>query len=273
MSENKKNWVVFTDLDGTLLDAQTYSYLPALEAIQLLKEKHIPLIFCTSKTFSEAHALQQQMGISDPFIVENGSALFFNKQQFTVKQSDWNEAGAFYVKVFGKPRSEIVPFLRELERHLNTRLTGFSQMSLERIQQYTGLKQHNVQLALQREFSEPFVSENGPLNLEQAQTFAGQAGFRIVRGNRFYHLLGLCDKGTAVRYLIDFFTKRLKPAPTTIGLGDSPNDREMLEAVNHRICVRRPDGSYALMVQGRNWYCTQATGPSGWAEAIFKLIH
>ncbi|HHJ53507.1 MAG TPA: HAD-IIB family hydrolase, partial [Caldithrix abyssi] len=74
MSENKKNWVVFTDLDGTLLDAQTYSYLPALEAIQLLKEKHIPLIFCTSKTFSEARALQQQMGISDPFIVENGSA-------------------------------------------------------------------------------------------------------------------------------------------------------------------------------------------------------
>ena len=37
--------LVFTDLDGTLLEYETYSFERALPAIRALKEKNIPLIF------------------------------------------------------------------------------------------------------------------------------------------------------------------------------------------------------------------------------------
>ncbi|MDP2876998.1 MAG: HAD-IIB family hydrolase, partial [Holophaga sp.] len=64
--------ILFTDLDGTLLDESTYAFEPALPAIRALQERGIPIVFCTSKTFAETVALQEVLGITDPFIVENG---------------------------------------------------------------------------------------------------------------------------------------------------------------------------------------------------------
>ncbi|MCH6574886.1 MAG: HAD hydrolase family protein, partial [Bacteroidetes bacterium] len=36
--------VIFSDLDGTLLDHDTYSFQAASEAIELIKSKNIPLV-------------------------------------------------------------------------------------------------------------------------------------------------------------------------------------------------------------------------------------
>jgi predicted mannosyl-3-phosphoglycerate phosphatase (HAD superfamily) len=55
--------VIFTDLDGTLLDLETYSYLPALEALGRVISGGVPLVFCSSKTSSEQQHYQEQLGI------------------------------------------------------------------------------------------------------------------------------------------------------------------------------------------------------------------
>lgn len=44
------HYVVFTDLDGTLLDSETYSCEKSLAMINRLKESGTPLIFCSAKT-------------------------------------------------------------------------------------------------------------------------------------------------------------------------------------------------------------------------------
>jgi mannosyl-3-phosphoglycerate phosphatase len=48
-----KKVIIFTDLDGTLLDYSTYSFEKALPALQLVRERDIPLIICSSKTAKE----------------------------------------------------------------------------------------------------------------------------------------------------------------------------------------------------------------------------
>jgi len=48
-----KKLIIFTDLDGTLLDYSNYSFEPVLPALQLLKEKDINLIICSRKTRKE----------------------------------------------------------------------------------------------------------------------------------------------------------------------------------------------------------------------------
>ena len=78
-----KRWIVFTDLDGTLLDAQNYSFKAAEKALHFLKQSGIPIIPCTSKTYLEVLKIRKQIQINDPFIVENGSAVFFEKNFFT----------------------------------------------------------------------------------------------------------------------------------------------------------------------------------------------
>src|SRR2546423_300740 len=71
-----RGWVVFTDLDGTLLDAETYRYDAARQGLDRLREHAIPLIICTSKTRAEVEPLRNELGNTDPFIVENGGALY-----------------------------------------------------------------------------------------------------------------------------------------------------------------------------------------------------
>jgi predicted mannosyl-3-phosphoglycerate phosphatase (HAD superfamily) len=48
--------VIFTDLDGTLLDDSSYSFEPAHEALAEVRIRKIPLILCTSKTRAEKEA-------------------------------------------------------------------------------------------------------------------------------------------------------------------------------------------------------------------------
>ena len=67
--------VVFTDLDGTLLDEDSYSFAAASPALARLRELRIPLIAATSKTLVEAAAINTAMDNPHPCIIENGSAV------------------------------------------------------------------------------------------------------------------------------------------------------------------------------------------------------
>jgi len=68
--------VIFTDLDGTLLDHETYSFSAAVPALEILNEKGIPLVFCSSKTRAEIEYWRDKLGNRHPFISENGGGIF-----------------------------------------------------------------------------------------------------------------------------------------------------------------------------------------------------
>jgi HAD superfamily hydrolase (TIGR01484 family) len=68
--------IIYTDLDGTLLDEKSYSFLDAAPALRAAQAKGIPVIFCSSKTSAEIARIRQQLEVRDPFIVENGAAIF-----------------------------------------------------------------------------------------------------------------------------------------------------------------------------------------------------
>ena len=84
MSKKPKYWIV-TDLDGTLMD-ENYDISPARKTLNLLSELDIPVIPCTSKTASEVRYFRKQNRLFDPFIVENGEAVYgFNENNL----SEW----------------------------------------------------------------------------------------------------------------------------------------------------------------------------------------
>ena len=75
-------FVIFTDLDGTLLDPETYSFQKALPALKLIKKSEIPLVFSTSKTRAETEFYRKKLENKHPFIVENGGAIFIPRNYF-----------------------------------------------------------------------------------------------------------------------------------------------------------------------------------------------
>ena len=167
---NRANLIIFTDLDGTLLDHFTYSWQAAAKALEQLAYLHIPLIFCSSKTKDEVIIIRGELGINHPFIVENGAAIYSPLGYFENAVFDKTDNG-YEVKQFGVPYAELRSFLEDCKKNLHIRLQGFGDLTLTEIQEMTGLDSHQAELSRRRAYSEPFrlSDENSKKRLPQLE--------------------------------------------------------------------------------------------------------
>ena len=270
-----RHLLVFTDLDGTLLDHETYSFEPALPAIKTLKEKNIPLIFSTSKTRAEIEEVKLQLENTHPFIPENGGAIFVPKTYFSKKFNFTREDSDYLIIDLGTPYTK----LREAFKHIGTllpgKLKGFGDLDFEEVANLCGFSSDKAELAKQREFDEPFILEDEASKAE-IQGIVGRLNLQITQGGRFYHLTGQNDKGKAVSILKDIYKDICIGKPEdlkTIALGGSFNDKSMLEVVDYPILIQKPDGSYDPSVRLDNLILASGNGPSGWSDALLKLLN
>lgn len=261
--------VVFTDLDGSLLDHETYSYENARAALELLRSRQIPLVFTTSKTRPEVEALQADMGIREPFIVENGAALFFPDGYDGLPMDVGFPRPPYRVIQLGAAYGEIRKFLCSLEAGFNIR--GFGDLDAEEVGRLTGLPPQQAALAMQREFTEPFIIDDES-KITDLQPIADARGFTIVRGGRFYHLIGANqDKGRAVRLAVSVLSSKADEQPVTVGLGDGANDIPMLAGVDIPILIPQLDGSYED-VDLPNLRKASHPGSRGWNEMMMAVL-
>ncbi|MGE5258922.1 MAG: HAD-IIB family hydrolase [Hyphomicrobiales bacterium] len=260
---------MFTDLDGSLLDQETYSYENAHGALELIRKRRIPLVFTTSKTRPEIELLQADMRILEPFIVENGAAVFFPDGYGGLRLEAGFRRHPYHVIQLGAAYGEI----RTLFCSLKTRfkIKGFGDLNAEEIERLTGLPRKQVGLAMQREFTEPFIIADES-NLSDLQQMAETRGFKIVRGGRFYHLIGANqDKGRAVDMAVSVFRSHADKKLTTIGLGDSANDIPMLERVDIPILIPHPDGTHED-IDLPNLRKASYPGSRGWNEMMLEVL-
>lgn len=273
--EKKESFVIFTDLDGTLLDSDTYSFEAAREALAELEARKIPLVVVSSKTRAEIEVIRLRLRNPHPFIVENGGAVVIPEHYFPFPLTDAIVRSPYHVVALGTPYPALRATLHELQQELGTNLRGYGDMSVEEIAARTGLSPDNARLSQQREYDEPFVIEGPACPDERLVEAITARGLRHTKGGRFHHLTGPHDKGRAVRYLIDCYRRpsgRSHAALVTVGLGNSLNDLPMLEAVDRPILVQLADGSYEPGVTLPRLIHAPAPGPIGWKRAILLLL-
>ena len=263
--------LVFTDLDGTLLDSLTYSFEPARPVLIRLRESGIPVIICTSKTRAEVEVVRAALGSADPFVIENGAAVFIPRGYFSIEIPAARKDPGFIIIEFGTPYSRILSIFSRIKDALPGRLRGFSDMSDEEVARLTGLSIEEAGRAKKREYDEPFLLDDPDANLETVTRIARSTGLNITRG-RFFHLTGDNDKGKAVTLLKDIYARTDGVAPRTIGLGDSPNDLPLLENVDLPVLVQKPEGRYGPGIWLQNLIFAPGEGPVGWAAAVRKLL-
>jgi HAD superfamily hydrolase (TIGR01484 family) len=73
--------VVFADLDGTFLD-EAYGCKDTKPLVKRLSALGSAVVFCSSKTRSEIEYYRKTLRLNEPFISENGSAIFIPKNYF-----------------------------------------------------------------------------------------------------------------------------------------------------------------------------------------------
>ncbi|HXV68649.1 MAG TPA: HAD-IIB family hydrolase [Nitrospira sp.] len=267
--------IIFTDLDGTLLDAASYSYHEAQEALALLHERDVPLILTSSKTRAEIEPLRYDLNNQHPFIVENGGAVFVPKGYFPVPLNGSVLRGAYQVTEFGASYPILRAALMDLAREGGLQLRGFGDMSAQEVAERTGLTVAAAALAKQREYDEPLVIEGLSEHIEQLDNLLRMRGLRLTRAGRFHHLSGATDKGRACRYLAEAYRQVAEQKGNqviTVGIGDSWNDLPMLAEVDRPILVQKPDGSYDPAVSVPQLQLAAAPGPRGWNRAVLELL-
>src|SRR3712207_5384235 len=131
--------LVLTDLDGSLLDAETYSWSPARKALEALGRHQVPLVLVSSKTRTELEPLRFDLSHHGPFVVENGGAIFVPKGLFPFPLESTVLRGPYQVLEIGVGYARLRTALKEIEHLLGCRLKGFGDMSVEEVMRQTHL--------------------------------------------------------------------------------------------------------------------------------------
>jgi mannosyl-3-phosphoglycerate phosphatase len=261
--------IVFTDLDGTLLDHETYSWEAARPAIERLKSCDVPWVLVTSKTRAEVELWRRQFDNRHPYIVENGAAAFVPHDYFSFPIPGAAQRDNYHVLEWGQKYGFLVSCLKEASRRSRCRVRGFHEMTAAEVSFTCDLPLEQAALAKLREYDEPFrildIERAGEL-LKAIET----QGLCWTKGGRFWHITGASDKGLAVTALRELF-ERAYGSVQTIGLGDEVNDAPFLKVVTVPVLIRSR-GSAKLKVAVPHGILTEQPGPVGWNEAILKMI-
>ena len=259
MFEKSTIWVV-SDVDGTLMD-HTYDLTPAKETIKSLQQLSIPVILCTSKTASEVKLIRKELNLNDPYIVENGGAIYGE----TLTKANGKI-------ILGEKYEVLEEILLSISQEISFKLIPLNDLSDEAATELTGLKGNSLTLMRDRHWSMPFL--NPPEYLEEKISIICKSfNVEVFKGNRMSHLLSVnSDKGKAINALKKYSNNQnIK----IIGLGDSPNDLPLLMSSDYKIVIPSLNGpNLDLLSKLKDYKFILADQPNGygWKNEINKLI-
>jgi mannosyl-3-phosphoglycerate phosphatase len=262
--------VLFTDLDGTMLDLYDYTYDAVIPALEAVKKRSVPVVFCTAKTLAENEYYRTELGIKDPFIVENGGAIFIPDGYFPF-EFESKKRGNYCVIEFGATYDELRKALTGIREETEFKITGFGDMTAEEVAEDTNLSIEQARRAKKKQYNESFIFDEP----EEAEAILFdkiiEKGFSYTYGGRYYSIHGKnADKGKAVKMLIALFMRDYGELKA-IGIGDSMNDIPMLKAVDQPAVVRNKKGGW-LDLSLPNLYKADGEGPEGWVEVVKEFI-
>lgn len=251
-------FIIFTDLDGTLLDHQTYSYAEATEALGIIRQSNTPLILASSKTAAEIAPLRSELGFDHcPAIVENGSGILAANEAPNDNFGDY---------------PQITELISAAPSNLRQAYRGFADWTVEEIVERTSLELSSAKLAKRRQFSEPGIWSGSDSDKIDFTNYLVEHGLRAQQGGRFLTISFGASKADRMNEILTSYRSQT-PNLTSVALGDAPNDKEMLKAANRGFIITNHMNRGVF--QGKipeHIYDSKFEGPKGWNQCIISLF-
>lgn len=250
------NWLVFTDLDGTLLD-RSYNLQAGGKAMDELHQHGCICMPASSKTHIEMAELSKYRKFPSPYIFENGAGL------------RWPSAAG--PEVFGRSASEIADLLDHIREEHDIKYRLFRDIGCAELCSITGLDEAGATAAKQRIGSMPLLWEDTADALETFQGILGFIGLQVVRGGLFQTVLDRsCSKAVAMRKICEHFSRDGRK-PVLVACGDAENDLEMLRAADIAILFPNSNGEYLPFDHPALHYAS-GFGHEAWLDTLQKVL-
>ena len=256
--------VVFSDLDGTLLDHDTYDWRPAQKALDALRERDIPLVLCSSKTAAEMAVLRDELGLTTPYISENGAVLEIPAGNLGATEAE--------TVMLGEPRQKLLDALAQLRKD-GFRFLGFSDMTERAVAEATGLDLESAARARQRIATEPLLWRSHPSEVPAFEKALSALGLQLLQGGRFYHVMGQFDKADAMRELLRRYRAfHEADRVSSIALGDGPNDQKMLQFADIAVVIKGVKSAQITLSNKTKVVYSPKPGPVGWNNCVLEIL-
>lgn len=266
-------YLIFTDLDGTLLDHDNYSFAAATDTLDKLHEAGHFVIPNTSKTFSELQSFRIEAKLNTPFIFENGAAVAIPKDFFPWQPPETTSKEDMWIKSFSHERHHWLSLIQRHGQHFHDMFKGFSQMTVDEVVELTGLSHDTAHQAMQRHYGEPLHWSGDEYAKREFLHTMQAAGATVLTGGRFTHICGDTDKGKAMLWLAQIFSRECEEQEfKTIALGDSQNDTAMLEAADIAVQIKSHSHPFPIIKKQQHLYQSTLYGPAGWSECLEKIV-
>lgn len=270
--------LIFTALEGALVDPHSGAFDKAEEALSELDRRDIALVLITSRTRAEIEPLRRKLQHNHPFVTESGGGIFFPDGYFNIKIPGAVRNGRYLCISLGQPYKTVCETLDEIAEESGVGVAGFHHMSPREIADNTGMRIRDAELARNREYDEPFFfTSSDQKAIARFVEAARQRGFQARPGGMFWHFSAGCDPGRAVRSVTQLFREATRIKLRAIGIGGTSEDLPWLRAVDLAILLpgaeAAPETSTAAQtLNARNIARGEAPGPAGWNVAILNII-
>jgi mannosyl-3-phosphoglycerate phosphatase family protein len=269
--------LIFTDLDGSLLDHNTYSHKPAVSLLETLNQVGIPVILTSSKTMAEIVPLRAMISNSHPFIVENGAGIYVPMNYFSYLPSSWRENEGFMLYSRSPGRDLILEIIDTCSQEFRMEYQTFSHLfereGSDGISRVTGLLPHQAESANKREFSETIIWLSTDSRKQQFIETLTSKGLSVQQGGRFLSVTDHASKGRALQYLTKIFKQQHHiNLCDTLAIGDADNDKSMLEIADSALIIRSRHHMPPKLDRCERISISKEVGPKGWVSGVTSWL-
>lgn len=265
-----KKLLIITDLDSSLLN-EDYTYEEAKPVIKSLLEKKIPLILNSSKTIGELVSLSTELGLTSPIIAENGGIIAFNKNNSFGVESELSYKNYSLIHS-GTTRDTVLECVHKVREEYNLKFKGFYDYSAEELSELTNLTLKGAIEAKERHVTEPILWHDTEDNFDTFVKTLYKNNIKVMRGGRFYHLMGQVDKANGVDMLKSIYKKYDPESDWVVScIGDSENDLAMLNIADYPIVIPNK-GTIRITPSPSTTRYASKNASAGWAEQVSQLI-
>ena len=253
-----KHLIIFTDLDGCLLNKHDYQWQDAEECLLRLVDLQVPVVLASSKTVAEMQKIATEVPfVPAPFIAENGGAICWGPL---------DTEGDAEILCTGIPRPEILDVLTGLKSRF--RFRSFQDLGFEGVMKSTDLEATNAALAMQRQSTEPLLWDDSAEKRLEFEQILKRHKLTLTRGGRFWHVAGHTSKGLALQQVLGRYND---DEAISVVIGDSQIDQSMLNVAHIPIGIRVGE-ILSVSIQCPPGIVPPSECARGWAEAVNEVL-